>query len=231
MDAKKLNIANANYPGKTKILYLTSGSVDVAAAARAYLDDLEANAEQYAAAAAAREADAAREALGPAEVARVAAAHAAAAGDGGGALGMAGVVAALKALSGAAPPREAVAALLAARADGGAPGARRDGVDDLGAFLALLAGADEALFKPPPELDADAIFQRAMDARLARKRAEAAAAAAAEPPLSPEDSFAQRSSASASSVSESGRLAGSDSNSDAFDTPGKRSASENSWVM
>ena len=149
----------------------------------------------------------------------------------GGALGVPGVVAALKALSGAAPPREAVVALLAARADGGAPGARRDGVDDLGAFLALLAGADEALFKPPPELDADAIFQRAMDARLARKRAEAAAAAAAEPPLSPEDSFAQRSSASASSVSESGRLAGSDSNSDAFDTPGKRSASENSWVM
>lgn len=28
MDAKKLNIANANYPGKTKILYLTSGSVE-----------------------------------------------------------------------------------------------------------------------------------------------------------------------------------------------------------
>ena len=73
--------------------------------------------------------------------------------------------------------------------------------------------------------------EKQMDARLARKRAEAAAAAAAEPPLSPEDSFAQRSSASASSVSESGRLAGSDSNSDAFDTPGKRSASENSWVM
>ena len=56
-------------------------------------------------------------------------------------------------------------------------------------------------------------------------------------PLSPEDSFANRSSKSGSSVSESGHLVASNSNSDYFGTPDKsdksddKSESANSWAL
>ena len=90
-----------------------------------------------------------------------------------------------------------------------------------------------------------------MEARQARKLAEEerrradeekAKTAATTPlrspggsqPLSPEDSFANRSSKSGSSVSESGHLVASNSNSDYFGTPDKsddKSESANSWAL